>query len=285
MDAVKFECAALLNRDGILLEHIGHSQTMPPAYHDFIMLAYVAHGDGFHYTDNGTVSVCEGDIFLIAPDTAHCFYASKRSTFVEMYYCYFLPDKFKRLIKSLKRDFSEASGFFDEGTISCLHIRDGEGKEIRNLFVHMLDEFAHCPAGHTNALRSYLTIALTLFLRRYTRAMNSPVFNKNQNVDEIIRYINFNLPFGVSTAGIAEAFHITEPYLCRLFKKNTDMTITQYINNLRVEKAKDLLENTNRSVETIADTLNCGRVYLNRLFKKSTGMTLNAYRNKYHYKS
>lgn len=285
MDAVKFECEALSKRDGILLEHIGHATTMPPIYHDFTMFAYVAHGEGFHSTEDETLPVSEGDVFLINADTVHCFYSSQRSQYVEMYYCYFLPDKFKRLMNALKRDFPEVSDFFDENKMPYLHIADGSGKKIRNLFVRMLDEFARCGAGYTYTLASYLTIALTLFLRRYTKAINNPVFNKNQNIDEIIRYINFNLPYGITVAGIAEAFHISEPYLCRLFKNNTGMTVTQYINNLRIENAKDLLKNTNRSINTIASTLNCSAVYLQRLFKKSTGMSLIEYRKNFHYKS
>lgn len=115
--------------------------------------------------------------------------------------------------------------------------------------------------------------------------MNNPVFNRNKIVDKTIRYINYNFNFGVRVCDIAEALHLSEEYLCRLFKKHTGMTIKQFIINLKIERIKDLLKNTDRNIESIAVSLNCDQTYLNRLFKKHTGMTLLNYRKKYHYKA
>ena len=86
-------------------------------------------------------------------------------------------------------------------------------------------------------------------------------------------------------ADISEAFHLSEEYLCRLFKKHTGTTIKQFILKLRIEKIKDLLQNTDRSIESIAVSLGCGQEYLSRLFKKHTGMSLLEYRKKHHYKA
>ncbi|MDO5399218.1 MAG: AraC family transcriptional regulator, partial [bacterium] len=131
---------------------------------------------------------------------------------------------------------------------------------------------------------NYLMIMLGKIFRCYLFSMNNPVFNRNKTVDEAIRYINYNLCFGIKVCDIAEALHLSEEYLCRIFKKHTGITVKQFITKLKIEKVKDMLENTDRSIESIAISLNCNQIYLNRLFKKHTDMTLLEYRKKHHYK-
>ena len=62
------------------------------------------------------------------------------------------------------------------------------------------------------------------------------------------------------------------------------MTITQYINNLRVEMTKDILENTDRPIEHIPMVFNIKLKYLQQIFKQYTGMSMREYRSKHHYR-
>ncbi|MGN0106820.1 MAG: AraC family transcriptional regulator [Hominilimicola sp.] len=285
MDAIKFECEALTERDGIYLEHIGCQQQAESKYHDFVMIAYIAYGSGFHEINGNTIPVTEGDIFMINPNVIHKFYASDNVKWMELYYCYFLPDRFRSLWLELKEDFPDYADFFNNSGTSYLQIRDDSNKEFRNMFVKMIDEFMRCPTGYKYVLSSHFTVFLTSFIRLHQRAVNNPVFNQNNLVDEIIRYINFHMYAGITSKQIAEAHHISEAYLCRLFKKYTGKTITQFINDIKVEKVKDILKHTDRPIESISAALDCNTVYLKRLFKKSTGMSLSEYKKKYNYKT
>lgn len=284
MNAEKWECDALNNNDGIFLMHNGRSQAAKPIYHDSIMIAYIAHGEGTHHCNGKDEELKEGDVLIVNPDVVHYFSSSPRFRYLELYYCFISSQKASTAYLELKHDFPELQRFFDNSSLKYLHIKDNEKKELRNLFIHMIDEFMNCPPGHKSLVNSYLMIMLGKIFRRYLFSMNNPVFNRNKTVDEAIRYINYNLSFGVKVCDISEALHLSEEYLCRLFKKHTGVTIKQFITNLKIEKVKDLLENTNRSIESIAVSLNCNQVYLNRLFKKHTDMTLLEYRKKYHYK-
>ncbi|MGN0163075.1 MAG: AraC family transcriptional regulator [Candidatus Ornithomonoglobus sp.] len=284
MDAEKFECGALAERDGIYLEHIGCSQSARIIYHDFVMVAYIAYASGFHELNGKTEPVSEGDIVIIKPGNRHRFYASDNVKWMELYYCYFLPQRFRELWLELKEDFPEYEDFFSNSGTAFLRIRDNSNKEFRNLFVRMIDEFMHTPEGYRYTLQSYFTIFMTKFMRTHKSALNNPVFNQNNLIDEIIRYINYHMYSGISVKKIAEAHHISEEYLCRLFKKHTGKTIIQFINDIKVDKIKDILKNTDRPIESISAAMNCSTVYLKRLFKKSTGMSLGEYRKKYNFK-
>jgi len=68
-------------------------------------------------------------------------------------------------------------------------------------------------------------------------------------------------------------------YFCRYFKKNIGKTITEYINDVRIEKAAQALAETNDKIIDIAQ--NCGYEnvsYFIRRFRRTKGMTPVQYR-------
>lgn len=285
MKGKEWICDALNEREDIFLMHTGLSEAYESVYHKFTILVYVAHGEGIHHIENKDIEISEGDIFIVNPDVVHSFSRSARVQYLELYYCFIAPQKIKAIYDDLIGDFPELKSFFNNTFLNFLHIKDNSNKEIRSLFIRMIDEFTTCPPGNKCLVNNYLMIVLAKIFRRYLNSINNPVFDRNQNIDQIIRYINYNLNYGVSLKDISSAFHLSEEYICRLFKKHTGTTVKQFIINLRIKKIKDLLKNTDRSIESIAVSLNCNQVYLNRLFKKHTGMTLLTYRKKYHYKA
>lgn len=72
-------------------------------------------------------------------------------------------------------------------------------------------------------------------------------------LQKIIQYIreNYHDP-DFSLQSIADAFQMSTPYLSQYFKKNTEHTISEYVTRLRMEKAKELLLNTDMGVNEIA---------------------------------
>lgn len=95
----------------------------------------------------------------------------------------------------------------------------------------------------------------------------------------LIGYIHENYRRLDSIAQIADAFHITPSHLCRTFKKQTGVTLVQYINNLKIQRAGDLLGDTGRSVAVIAEE--CGFhtvMYFSRMFKSIAGLPPSEYR-------
>ncbi|MBR0027398.1 MAG: helix-turn-helix domain-containing protein [Clostridia bacterium] len=83
---------------------------------------------------------------------------------------------------------------------------------------------------------------------------------------------------------IAIANYVTIDHLGRAFKRETGMTLTQYINKLRVEMTKDILQNTNRPIEHIPEVFGIKLKYLQQVFKRYAGMSMREYRSKRHYR-
>ena len=80
-------------------------------------------------------------------------------------------------------------------------------------------------------------------------------------------------------ARAVEATGLAERTLKRRFKAATGSSMIDYVQNLRVEEAKQLLENTDRSADEIsADVGYENPGFFRRLFKRRTGMTPGQYR-------
>ncbi len=80
---------------------------------------------------------------------------------------------------------------------------------------------------------------------------------------------------------LEETFHFSYPYLCKLTKKYRKVTPVQYMHELRITKAKQLLNSTDLIVENIAQSVGFSELSIFfKLFKKHTGNAPNAWRRK-----
>lgn len=99
-------------------------------------------------------------------------------------------------------------------------------------------------------------------------------------VQKVVNYIDFNYQEDLSLKKIADLFSISPSYLSALFKKETGSTLTEYINNKRIDISVSLLNTTDSSIQNIAAQVGFLDVnYYTRIFKKLKGISPSAYRN------
>lgn len=100
-------------------------------------------------------------------------------------------------------------------------------------------------------------------------------------IELVTAYINENYQKNLSLITLAEAVKGSPYHLHRTFKKETNQTPTQYIQQIRITKTKQLLTETNLDIETIGSLVGLkNTTYLITLFKKSTGETPLQYRKR-----
>lgn len=110
---------------------------------------------------------------------------------------------------------------------------------------------------------------------------NHSTRNYSLPVQRAIIYIDENLRGDLSLSTLAEMQNINASYLSTLFKKETSYTITDYVNQKRIQMATRMLGSTKLQVQTIAQ--HCGYQdinYFSKIFKKYTSMTPLEYRKK-----
>lgn len=111
-----------------------------------------------------------------------------------------------------------------------------------------------------------------------------PVVNEEKDENHIIRQvkdiIKGRLHEEISLRNIANQVHINHQYLSTLFKNETGMSFSKYVINLRIEKARKLLKETNLKVYEIASL--CGYMSTKQftsVFKQISGYTPSEYKN------
>ena len=96
---------------------------------------------------------------------------------------------------------------------------------------------------------------------------------------DVANYIQNNYAGDLSLEGIASVFYMSAGYLGRLFKNRFNVNITAYIQNVRINKAKELIRSTNLHTYEIAQAVGISDpVYFSKLFKKLTGCRVRDYR-------
>ncbi len=105
-------------------------------------------------------------------------------------------------------------------------------------------------------------------------ASRSQIFEKAKRfIDE-----RFRDPITVQT--VADHVYLSPEWLSTLFKKNAGMTFLDYLTHLRIEKAKELLQDVSLKIYQIGSEVGYrDTVYFSKLFKRKVGCTPNEYRN------
>lgn len=98
-------------------------------------------------------------------------------------------------------------------------------------------------------------------------------------VVQAIRFIQKNYGKDLSLNSIAREAGLNETYLSGIFKKEMGKGVTEYLNEIRVEKARDLIKKGSYKNYEIARMVGIANPsYFSTIFKKFTGMTIQEYR-------
>lgn len=100
-----------------------------------------------------------------------------------------------------------------------------------------------------------------------------------------LEYIYSHIHYRITIKELADHLSLSESYLSRLFHKEMGITVSQYITDLKIEKAKNLLQYSEYSIVEIANYLSfSSQSHFVQVFRKCTGITPHKYRSQ-HFRS
>ena len=119
-----------------------------------------------------------------------------------------------------------------------------------------------------------------LFIDACDRVSSEKTRNESSTADEIIEYIHNNYSDNLLCIdSVASRFGLTVPYLYQLFKALRKATFSDYLENLRIKKACELLAGSDLTVDEIAAKVGYGNSRsFRRAFKRKEGVIPTAYR-------
>ena len=123
------------------------------------------------------------------------------------------------------------------------------------------------------------TIAVdSIYLKEKIKSNNN--LSYNASVKKAIDYLDARYHETITLSDIAAHLNISKCYLCSLFKKQTGKNFSQYLNEIRINKSKELLLKEPLSILDIALSVGFNNQnYYNVMFKKITNYTPLQFRN------
>lgn len=165
----------------------------------------------------------------------------------------------------------------------CYHLSD-QCKIILNYYLNQADTLSSSESiqniiNHIFQLNELKTYYLQFFLNITDMLKSQSIYTDTDVIKNIQTYIQRNYQKNLTQEFVASLFYLNRSYLSTLFKKKTGMKFIDYLNEIRIEKSKKLLLNSERKMYSIAKSVGYDNVkYFFRIFKKKTGMTPEQYR-------
>lgn len=94
-------------------------------------------------------------------------------------------------------------------------------------------------------------------------------------------YIDKNFENSIKLVDVANHVNLSQAYLSKLFKEEMNISFTEYLNQLRIDKAINLLKNTNEQIKKIAKSVGYNNfIHFNRMFNRIVKCSPRKYRKK-----
>ena len=128
-----------------------------------------------------------------------------------------------------------------------------------------------------------IEILMERFEQFAEQMLKSPEVQKcyGGTIDEVLKFINLHYTGDISIEKICSVFYFNESYFSALFKTKTGSNYNDYITDLRIKRAKELLKTGRYKIHEIARMVgyNSSR-YFSRVFKGKTGELPQEYKNR-----
>ena len=259
------------------IQNGGQSFQIPVHWHDELEIIYVKSGfltvniSGENYIGK------PGDTFVVSPGNLH-FMGSQTGT-VD-YFTFLFP---------LKYIAFRSDDMLDDKLIEPLN--SGHlmiSPEIKDTVKEQCEQLAGVYAAEIDESESKITgqirkkIILLQFIHELWKKgfiVENDTTGRNTVEKEMVSYIQQNYMGKILLREFGEQFHLSEKYISRYFKEHFHITLSQYVTYLRLEHAKQMLQETDISVTEVAMQSGYQNIsYFIRSFKKTYGVSPLKYR-------
>ncbi|MEM8807822.1 MAG: AraC family transcriptional regulator [Cyanobacteria bacterium P01_G01_bin.38] len=155
--------------------------------------------------------------------------------------------------------------------------------QLESISMMLFTEFQQGASGNRLYLDSLANVLAVNLLRQHTTTISRlPIYEGGLPQRQLIRvleYIEAYLDQDIKLASLAQLLDMSQFHFSHLFKQSMGISPYQYLLQQRVERAKQLLKQTDQSILQIA--LECGfssHSHLSKQFRQLTGMTPKVYR-------
>jgi AraC-like DNA-binding protein len=232
---------------------------------EYYILHYIISGCGTYTVNGETYSLAENDGFIVPPDTTVIYRADKKDPWT-VYWVGFHGKKAAHYLECMNIKPSRPIFHFDEKhfLIDCMEKLYAEIQSPNISFAFIL--------GYFYQLIGYIQ-------KGATKEQKQNLPDPNYYYRNALRYVRHNLRLPLKVQDVADYIGLSSSQLYRIVKKESGLSPHDLIVQIKMEKACEMLRNTNISVQEISLLL--GYEYTSHfflVFKKTIGTTPGEYR-------
>ncbi len=229
-------------------------------------LLYVSEGTAHFILEGLRYDVGKGGVFLYEPGVPQEYYYVLQEK-PDIYWIHFTGTGVEPLLCSL-------------GLIVGRPLMLQAKKELSELFEQIIAELRMERFACTEMTEAYFR-QLLILIARNLKTDEKDKGSYHSMFDQVINRIHHEYQKEFSIASLADSYHISCCWFIREFKRYTGYSPKQYITKLRLENAKELLNNHNLSINDVANLVGYdNQLYFSRIFHKYAGMSPSEYRER-----
>lgn len=234
-------------------------------FHDYFELYFLDNGERYHYYNDKIFKIQAGSCIIFPPYTMHRSYSDKDCPF-SRFVLYFRPEV---ITSDNLRTF-----LYNSDTV---YIPDPDNLKNLRRFIYLFLDTQNKTSAFKHEYISTLTNLILVMVAEMNQSQKGIV--QQNRTTQIIDYINNNYDHDISLQNLSDMLHVSEYYLCREFKKNTNRTISDYIKRTRIMNAERLFIETDKNVTEVSLMTGFSNLtHFYRVFKDITGCSPSEYR-------
>jgi len=279
----------------LVIRRLDHSGAVP-LFADACNVVFVAAGKGVHQilplndkavaTSAAAYGIMQGDLFGVSHDERHvCPWQDKLSVFNLQ----FSPSLLSSTELSMLEGLPGLGVLMKPGRQRPrvkIHLTRQLRHAVECLLTKAIEELALCKPGYRVKARACLLELLVLVGRALPREWKPNVRvadaqNIQQSIHRSIAYMEARITAPITLAELADQANLNQTYFSEQFKLTAGVSPWNYLIQLRLEKVKELLADTELPIAEIATRSGfCDSSYLAKTFRLREGMTPRAFRQK-----
>ncbi|MDE6476020.1 MAG: AraC family transcriptional regulator [Erysipelotrichaceae bacterium] len=253
---------------------VGYEKTNPrhsygPARRSGYMLHYIYSGKGQFTCQGKTHQLKAGDFFFISPHATITYTADDKDPWI-YYWFGFRGDLVEHYLKNTSISINNPIFSLNNST-----------ERIKSAMSRLI-EISLISEHNDMLLNSCLLEILYQLSQSFPKkAPLQQRVSQNLLLAKALAYLEHNYGQNIKIGTLATLLNIDRSYLHRLFIEQLEVSPKQFLTNIRLEKAKQLLLDSDLSIRNIAYSVGFDDASnFSKLFKQETGMTANSYRKK-----
>ncbi|MBZ2200780.1 MAG: AraC family transcriptional regulator [Lentilactobacillus hilgardii] len=252
-------------------------------YHDGnFEIIIVIKGTLYMQVDNDHYQLNSGDVFALPPyHHLHGYKPSPEDTQYFWFHFFMKPNGLKTI--DVEQDSGKITALFNSDTAVLPLIFNLSTVEKEFVLANQILDVSASNYFTSLSVDYLLTEMIIQLSEDYYQKIIGPSPSEHAaRVETIKNWIRANLSESLRVGDVADAFALNPHYLVRIFKEQSNETVIQYINKLKMEEAKELLVRTNMAIKQIA-----GMAFFSdekrfmKAFKKYTNLTPSEFRRAY----